>query len=472
MPRRGLTLIQAVSLNMSMMVGIGPFITIPTIIAAMGGPHAMLGWVLGAVVALADGLVWSELAAAFPGSGGTYHFYDAVFADSRLGRLLRFLFVWQFVFSGPLEVATGAIGVAMYVAYLWPTLHETAWEWTIMAPWLGSVRWRADFGRLFAMGVMAAITGLAYRRIEAVGRIMVVLWIGMLATVVWVIVAGALHFNPALAFDFPAGAWRVDAKFASGLGEALGIAMYAYLGYYQICYLGDEVADPVRTLPRSILIAVVVIALLYLAMNASILGVVPWRDVARSDHVVSLFMFRLYGARAARLVTLAIVWTAAAAAFAALLSYARVPYAAARSGHFFGAFGTPHPRGEFPHRALLLMGGMSMIACLADLETVILALLTSRILIQFVGQIATICYLRTRPELVRRMRFRMWLFPLPALVALVGWLFVFAATDRWVKAYGVGSLALGLAAFFIWERARGIDGDRELPISIPPTPPS
>jgi amino acid transporter len=456
---------------MSMMVGIGPFITIPTIVAAMGGPHAVLGWVLGAVVALADGLVWSELAAAFPGSGGTYHFYDAVFGDSRLGRLLRFLFVWQFVFSGPLEVATGAIGVAMYLAYLWPTLHVTAWEWIINVPLFGSVRWHVDLGRLFAMGVMAAITGLAYRRIEAVGRIMVVLWIGMLATVVWVIVAGALHFDRALAFDYPAEAWRLGATFANGLGEALGIAMYAYLGYYQVCYLGDEVDDPVRTLPRSILISVVVIALLYLAMNLSILGVIPWREVARSDHVVSVFMFWLYGARAAQIITLAIVWTAAAAAFAALLSYARVPYAAARSGHFFRALGTPHPRGEFPHRALLLMGGISMLACLADLETVILALLTSRILIQFVGQIATICYLRTSPELVRRMRFRMWFFPLPALVALVGWLFVFSATDRWVKAYGVGSLALGLAAFLVWERARGCDLEAEIPLSISPTPP-
>ena len=109
---------------MSMMVGIGPFITIPTFVATLGGPHAMIGWILGALVALADGLVWSELAAAFPGSGGTYHFFDAVYGESlAVGRLLKFLFVWQFLFSGPLEVATGAIGLAQYVGYFLPGLQ-------------------------------------------------------------------------------------------------------------------------------------------------------------------------------------------------------------------------------------------------------------------------------------------------------------------------------------------------------------
>lgn len=89
---RRLSLLQAVSLNMSMMVGIGPFITIPALVGSMGGPQAMVGWVLGAAVALADGMVWSELAAAFPGSGGTYHCFDAAYGESTPGRLLKFLF--------------------------------------------------------------------------------------------------------------------------------------------------------------------------------------------------------------------------------------------------------------------------------------------------------------------------------------------------------------------------------------------
>ena len=128
MLERRLSLLHAVSLNMSMMVGIGPFITIPTLMGTHGRPAALVGWVAGAAVALADGMVWSELAARFPGSGGTYHFYDAAYGDGRLGRLLKFVFVWQFLFSAPLEIATGAIGMAKYLGYFVPALAESAWS--------------------------------------------------------------------------------------------------------------------------------------------------------------------------------------------------------------------------------------------------------------------------------------------------------------------------------------------------------
>jgi amino acid transporter len=455
MLHRRLTLLQAVSLNMAMMVGIGPFITIPTFVGAMGGPQALVGWVLGAMVALADGLVWSELAAAFPGSGGTFHFYDAVYGESALGRMMKFLFVWQFLFSGPLEVATGAIGLAQYVGYLWPALKRTAWEQAAPLGSFGPAVWRVENGQLFAAAAMAAITLLAYRRIEAAGKLMVVLWCGMLATVACVIVAGLTRFDPALAFTAPPNAWRLDAKFASGLGLALGIAMYDFLGYYQICYLGDEVADAPRTIPRSILISVATIAVLYLTMNLGILGVLPWREVAASKHVASDMMQRLFGGPAAAVMTGMIVWTAAASTFAALLGYSRVPYAAAVSGHFFKALGKTHPTGEFPHRSLLLIAGLAAVACLAELGTVIEALLTSRILVQFVGQIATVVHVRRTPELAARLRFRMWLYPLPALVALAGWLYAFVSTNMHTLAYGLTTLALGGAAFAcreVWSR--------------------
>ncbi|MFO0909169.1 MAG: APC family permease [Isosphaeraceae bacterium] len=451
MLRRRLSLLQAISLNMSMMVGIGPFITIPDFVKTVGGPHAMIGWVLGAMIALADGLIWSELAAAFPGSGGTYHFYDAVYGESRLGRLLKFLFVWQFLFSAPLEVATGAIGLTRYAGYLWPALKSTAWNVSFVLPLLGAVDWHVDRGQILAVVVMGLITLMAYRRIEAAGRLMVVLWLGMLATVVWVTIAGLRQFDPALAFDVPDGALTLDTRLATGLGAALGIAMYDFLGYYQICYLGDEVEDPARTIPRSILISVGLIAAIYLTMNVSILGVLPWRDVIASQHIASDLMLKLHGPTAASLVTAFIIWTALASTFAALLGYSRVPYASARAGHFFSAMARTHPTGDFPHRSLLLIALLAMIACLADLTTVIAALLTSRILIQFVGQIATVVSIHRQPELVSRLPFRMALYPIPALVALGGWLYVFAASDARSILYGMGSMGLGLVAFRLWD---------------------
>jgi amino acid transporter len=448
MLQRRLGLLQAVSLNMSMMVGIGPFITIPTLLGKMGGPQAMLGWVLGGLVALCDGMVWSELAAAFPGSGGTYHFYDSVYGESRAGRLLKFLFVWQFLFSGPLEIASGAIGVAKYLGYFIPVLDRPAWSWNAIVPGLGgAVAW----GQVAAMGVMAVVTLLAYRRIAAAGRLMVIFWAGMLITVAWVIVAGMMHFDATRAFDFPERAWQVDRRWVIGLGMALGIAMYDFLGYYQICYLGDEVADPPRTLPRSIVISTIVICLVYLVMNLGIVGVLPWSEVIRSNRVASDLIVRTQGQHAAGLVTALIIWTAVASTFAALLSYSRIPFASARSGHFFHVFAATHPTGDFPHRSLLLVAGMATIACLADLETVIAALLTARIPIQFIGQIATVFFWRSRPGKQPPL-FRMPFYPLPAILALLGWLYVFAASPAQVVAYGVGSVILGVLAFLAWDR--------------------
>jgi amino acid transporter len=450
MLRRRIGLLQAVALNMAMMVGVGPFITIPDFLKTLGGPQAMIGWIIGALVAVADGMVWSELAAAFPGSGGTYHYYDAVYRDSLLGRSLKFLFIWQFLFSGPLELASGAIGFAQYAGFLHEPLKQVVT--TIALPW--GAQWTITRGKLLAVVAVAAIVLLAYRKIEHAGRLMILLWAGMLVTVLTVIVSGLTHFNAAQVFTFPPGAFTLDGKFAFGLGAALAIAMYDYLGYYQVCYLGDEVANPARTLPLAILISAPAVALIYLTMNISMLGVLPFDKAMNSQHIASDFMFARFGPAAANLLTLLILWTASASLFAGMLSYSRVPYAAARAGHFFRPLAATHPRDDFPHRSLLLVGAISAVACLFDLVTVIEALLTSRILIQFVGQIITVFYIRSRPNLRAQLSYRMWLFPLPALIALAGWFYVFGAAKPATILYGLGSMLLGLIVFAIWDARR------------------
>ena len=449
MAERRLTLLEAVSLNMSLMVGIGPFITLPALVGTLGGPQSMIGWVVGGLVALADGMVWSELAAAFPGSGGTYHFYDAAYGASRVGRILKFLFVWQFFFSGPLEVASGAIGLTSYLGYFFPLLSSPAWNWGSIVPGTDvPVVWR----QVAAMGVMLLVTALAYRRVSVAGKMMVVLWVGMLFTVLWVTVAAVSRFDATLAFDFPAGAFRLDYRMTMGMGMALSLAMYNFFGYYQVCYMADEVADPSRTIPRSILISVLAVGLMFLVMSVAILGVVPWRDVIVSKHIASDLMLKVHGPWAAGLATMLIVWTAIASLFAAMLGYSRIPYASARAGHFFKAFATLHPTGHFPHRSLLLIGGVASIACLAELKTVIEALVASRIPIQFVGQIATVFYLRSKLK-ERSTTFRMPLFPLPALVALAGWVFIFVTSGRAVIVYSILSLLAGVIAFYSWDVA-------------------
>src|SRR5580704_19312690 len=290
---RGIGLLEATALNMSNMVGVGIFITIPLIIAAMGGPQCMLGWVLGAILALCDGLVWSELAAAMPGTGGTYLYLRAAFQKTRLGEILPFLFIWQFIFSGPLEIATGYIGFAQYLSYFRKGMG--AWEM-----------------RLAVLIVGLLVIALLYRGIRSVGRLTVVLWAGMVATVAWIVFAGFAHFDAHRAFDFPPHAFTISPAFMSGLGGATLIAMYNYLGYYGVCFVGGEVRRPERIMPRSIVLSVLLVGAMYALMTLAIMAVVPWREAAQSKFVAARFMETLYGPWAGRAVTVLILWSAVA----------------------------------------------------------------------------------------------------------------------------------------------------------------
>jgi amino acid transporter len=429
-------LLPATALNMTNMIGVGPFITIPLLMSAMGGPQAMLGWIVALVIVICDGMVWSELGAAMPGSGGSFHYLREAFGRARLGRLMAFLFVWQFVLSGPLEIASGYIGFAAYTGYIWKGLTRT--------------------GTIVLVTVVGLINiALLYRRIDSLAKITVSLWVGTLITVLAVIVTGAMHFDSRVAFDFPPGAFNFSVGFFLGLGAAARIGIYDYLGYYDICYIGDEVRDPGRVIPRSILISTAAVAAIYLGINLSIIGAVPWRELVpaaahpESSFVVSIFMQKIYGSRVATIFTLLVLWTAFGSAFALLLGYSRIPFAAAQSGYFFRVFGRLHPKKDFPYVSLLVLGVISIVAGFFSLGTVIDALIVTRIVVQFMGQVFGLMLLRRQaPNMPRP--YRMWLYPLPALVAALGWIFVFATTQLLVILFGVGMLALGCLTFLVW----------------------
>ena len=435
LPRR-FNLLSATALNMTNMMGVGPFITIPLLMSALGGPQAMLGWIVALVIVICDGMVWSELGAAMPGSGGSFVYLRQAFGRARFGRLMAFLFVWQFVLSGPLEIASGYIGFAEYAKYLWAGLTRTGAIVLVIAVGLVNI-------------------ALLYRRIHSIAKITVALWAGTLITVAGVMITGALHFNPRIAFDFPPGAFNFSLGFFLGLGAASRIGIYDYLGYYDVCYIGDEVREPGRVIPRSILISTAAVAVIYLGINLSIIGVVPWREFvpaaahAESSFIVSVFMQKIYGRTVATIFTLLVLWTAFGSVFALLLGYSRIPFAAAESGYFFRVFGRLHPTKDFPYVSLLVLGAISIVAGFFSLGTVIDALIVTRILVQFMGQAVGLMLLRRRePQKARP--YRMWLYPVPALVALLGWVFVFATTELRVIAFGVGVLLLGCVAFVLW----------------------
>ena len=426
---RGFGLLQATALNITNMVGVGPFITIPLLMATMNGPQAMLGWVTGALIVVADGMIWSELGAALPGSGGTYHFLREAYGHQTWGRLMAFLFIWQFVISGPLEIASGMIGFGNYTAYLWPGLTMRGQQFVAAG-----------------VGVLAVI--LLSRRINFLGKVTVTLWIGTLATMAAVLIAGFPHFNAKLAFDFPPGAFAFQRGFFLGLGGATLVAVYNYMGYYDVCYIGDEVRDPGRVIPRSILYSIAVCAVGYILIHLALIGVVPWREAMNSTFLVSDFMQRLYGRGAAIVITVMILWTAFGSVFALLLGYSRIPYAAANDGYFFRIFAKLHPTKNYPYVSLLVLGAVSIGAAFFKLDQVISALITTRILVQFLGQVFAIPLLRKKfPDSARP--FKMWLYPLPAVIAFFGWAFVFTTSGWGYVGVGILTLAVGVVVFLI-----------------------
>jgi basic amino acid/polyamine antiporter, APA family len=475
---RGVSLTGATALNMIDMIGVGPFITMPLIVSAMGGPQAILGWVLGALFAACDGLVWAELGAALPGAGGSYRYLAEAYGPRSLGRLMSFLFVWQLSFSAPLSIASGALGLAGYAAYLWPSLEHTiaATDLALPLPLIGPFELHAQLtrGTFVAVAVVVVAVALLYRRVAVVGRMSTVLWIVVMGTIAWIIISGLAHFDAARAFSFPPGAFTLSHGFFAGLASAMLIATYDYWGYYNVCFLGGEIRDPGRTIPRALLLSILLVGVLYVVMNVSILGVLPWQELVHAAHAhaglytISLFMERIHGPWATRLVTVLVLWTAFASVFALLLGYSRVPYAAATDGNYFRAFAHVHRRHRIPDVSLLALGAAAAGCCVLSLADVIAALVVIRIMLQFLFQAIGVIVLRIRrPDLPRP--FRMWLYPVPAVLASVG--FVFVALERRDALrevrYAAVILVVGLAIYLLraarmreWPFGRAAEGSR------------
>ena len=439
---RGVGLHGAVAVNVITMIGIGPLITIPLVLQTLHGSLALVAWIVGALVAVCDGLVWAELGSRYPGSGGTYVFLREAFGPERLGRMLAFLFAWQTVLATPLLLASGYIGFAHYAAYLWPPLAAPLSQGIVAA----------------AVAIVTVV--LLYRPIGSIAKISVVFGVVAIATLLAVILASAGHFSPAQAIAFDRGSPVTSALFA-GLGPALVITLYDYYGYGQVCFVGDEVHEPRRTLPLAIVWSLAIVAGLYVLLQIGVLGAVPWTSLVASspggtpppaaDYVASNVVEVSWGVWVARLVTLAILVTAFASTFGNLLGFSRIPFAAARDGVFLRPFGLLHERGHFPHVSLLVIGLFAIPFCFFTLGQVIAWLTTAVVLIQNLGQIAALIALRLRGD---RAPYRMWLFPLPLIAATAAWIWIFWSSGLLAIAYGLLTLLLGVIVYLAFAKIK------------------
>lgn len=456
------------------MIGVGPFITLPLLIGAMGGPQAMLGWILGALLALSDGLVWAELGAALPQAGGTYAYLRTIY-QGRLGELLSFLFLFQVLVSCPLSVASGAIGLGQYATYLSPALStHTVTHALRVGPYTAAL----SIGPTTAVAIAAVLLAviLLYRNLTGIGRLSAALLALVLAAIAWIVLTALLHGHLSQAVALPPGAFHLTPAFFAGLASAMLLATYDYWGYYNVSLLGAEVENPARTIPRAILLSIGLVAVLYVAMNLSILAVLPWQELLSQQALparramVSVFMEQAYAPtlgptlahRLAELAAVLIMVTAFGSVFALLLGYSRIPWAAARDGNFFHVFARLHPTRGFPYISLLTLASAATLFCFFSLADVIAAMVVLRLLLQFITQhIGVMLLRRSQPGLPRP--FRLWLYPLPPLLSLAGFTYILLARPNFSRELALASVVilLGIAAFFL--RSSGPHPSTETP---------
>ncbi len=423
---RSLSLAQATSINMIDMVGIGPFIVLPMVIKIMGGPQFIWAWIAGAVLSLVDGMIWAELGAAYPKAGGSYNFLKESYGK-KWGGLLSFLFVWQTLLLAPLVAASGAIGFSQYCTYLWPFTPLQQ--------------------KLISGGLIILLVFLLYRKINTIGNISMVLWIAVFITIGWIIWGGITHHSIRNDWMPPVENFSMQLFFV-GLGQATVKTIYSFLGYYNVCHLGGEIRHPEKNIPRSIFISIIGITILYLAMNVSVVSVIPWQEAQDSTFIVSTFIQKIYGSNAAIFATILVLIVAFASLFAVLLGYSRIPYAAAADGKFFPVFARLHPVKHFPHVSLLFLGGLAFIfSLLFKLSLVINAILAMRIIIQFIGQAVGVIILRKRNG-SKSLPYKMPLFPFPVIVAILIWLYIFFSTGNNMPLYAMIIILAGVLVYF------------------------
>ncbi|MGQ0734803.1 MAG: APC family permease [Acidobacteriota bacterium] len=435
---RGMGLLPATATNIISMVGIGPFLTIPIMMAVMNGPHIMYAWIAGAFIALCDGLVYAHLGAALPGSGGPYLYLREAYKPFGLGRLMAFFFIFQTILVAPLSVAGGAVGFADYLGFVW----------TSMNPWQH---------HLVAASVCLGMTALLYRDIQSISRLTVIMLAIVFLTVGWVIVAGLFNFSPAQAFDYPPEAFMLDRSLLVAIGAASVLAMYSYGGYNQVCNIGEEIKHPTRTIPQSIVLSIFVVAALYMLMTMVITGLIPSEEARQSTSVASIFIERTFtdaaqGRVAGIVMTALILFVAAASLFAVILGYSRVPFAAARDGDFFPVFAKVHPTKHFPHVSLLVIGLVSVPFCFFTLGQLVNWLMQVQILLRFIWQCGAVILLwEFRKDIPQP--FKMWLYPVPAVVSSALWTYLFFTGPVAGMVFSVAFLALGIAAYLVFLRS-------------------
>lgn len=436
------------------MFGTGPFITLPFLIASVTpeGPHALIGYALAAIFCFCDSFVWAELGAIWPLSGGTLIYLLELFgpdaSQGGYGPFMSFLFVWQFFISGPLEIASGFVAASQYLSYI-----------TRQRSWLSI--------SLVACGLCMASFFFLHESNRRIGAQTVAMWILTIGVIIFTIVAGFMNFesgNLLLPFD----AFKDPSVFFLGVGIAGRFGVYDFTGYFDVNQIGGEVVDPKRTIPIACISTAFIIGIVYFLVIISIMGALPFlgdngfsmlvrSSSDKATFVGAIFFETLFGKTIAIIMTCMIITTILASCISLIVGYIRIPHAAAERGLFFRLFyHLSSQRNGLPDRSLYLFAFISSLCCFADLEILLDAALTTRLVLQFIPQaVGSILDHARNPE--RERPFRIPLFPLPNLISAVGFFFVFVTTDSATILSGqpllevsIGFMLVGACVYPVW----------------------
>eukprot|EP01065_Artemidia_motanka_P005243 TRINITY_DN12531_c0_g1_i1.p1 TRINITY_DN12531_c0_g1~~TRINITY_DN12531_c0_g1_i1.p1 ORF type:complete len:511 (+),score=118.41 TRINITY_DN12531_c0_g1_i1:51-1583(+) len=437
------SLLQAIGLNTMNMFGTGPLITIPYCLASVdpAGPHAMIGYGVACAACVCDSLVWGEIGSMWPEIGGSYVYLRELYGPQTFGRLASFMFIWQFVVSGPAELASGFIAIAEYLAWFSP---DTIDYWPRV---------------LISLAALAVCAALLFQRVEDIGRVAVVLWAVTVAAIVFVLASGFSSWD-AGRLASPPGALSDGSRVVWTIATATRFGVYDMTGYYDVCFIGGQVERPRRTIPLSCISTCVVVAVVYIAVYLAVLGALPWESfidnygdnaTGVSPGIISVFTDRRFGSSILTgVVTVVVAVTILASTFSMLCGFASLPAAAARDGTFFSVFGHESTiKPGLSDVSLLSVVLLSAVWCFVELELVIEAMTTMLVLMQFSGQAVGLMVYRYRtPKELQPDGWRMPLYPLPCILQVLIFMFIWVTSDS-VVLWGDDDPVLDLSVLFL-----------------------
>jgi amino acid transporter len=429
--KRELGLFDAIMINAGTMIASAIFIVPATVAAAVQGTAVMtLVWVIGGLVSLLGALSIAELAAAYPEAGGQYAYLREAY-----GTIWAFLYGWaNFAVINTASIAAIAVGFARYIGFFTP-LSEAAI-------------------RIIAILSIIGLTLLNCRgvRIGATTQnVLTTLKIGALLALIatsFVLPGGAAsHFQPL----WPSG---TIGQWIGPFGVAMVGVLWAYDGWIETTYVGSEIVDPGRNLPRSIILSTLIVIALYVLASVAYVYVLSPAGMAGSALVASDAAKVTMGAFGATLVVVAILISTLGANNGIILTAARIPYAMARGGTFFRSQGIVHPRYATPTVALLTQGVIaSSLTAFGTYDQLFTYVVFAQFVFYALSAGAVIRLRRTAPQVARP--YRTWGYPVTPIVfiAFAIWL-VYNTIVETPKdsAIGAGLILLGLPGYWYWKK--------------------